>query len=504
MSWQALAGASGAVKYSNEEVERLREKCENLSTENEQLRVEKQSLLASRVALKDSVLDKEQARQALLKKLNKSEVNLKLEIKARDGISKKVNKFEYEMLNYKDECANMKEELGMLRVKVQELTYNLNQERSKRLRDIHEMDILKRRNLELEAENNTFSKDNLAAQTSLYQKLEKMETVMTHNETQKRVIASMGSEVNALNAEVAMVKEDLRRSQESKYTFEQSLSMKDRQREQLETEVYRLRKELIGFSGTHGQKQKAFELSGVPRTAMTMSTALTQGSHSQGGALQGGSFDDPFAFAGGQLETSTQLRPQPGRRLEGGSVVSAASAPFGFRSNEHRGSNNNNHGESVFFIIVCMFCSLTLLLYWYLFADSHHLPPAQRNPSQRLLTSASGEGKRHRNSPFGTTLQSPNTDVRASASTSEVMGQYVAPPLRVTDPGSNHNTMREKSKSRSGSKGASADFSHTPKSRFTGSGLGLKKGEALEFKPQGSARMIIDAVLKKQLEDMGS
>jgi hypothetical protein len=121
-----------------------------------------------------------------------------------------------------------------------------------------------------------------------------------------------------------------------------------------------------------------------------------------------------------------------------------------------------------------------------------------------LLTSASGEGKRHRNSPFGTTLQSPNKDVRASASTSEVMGQYVAPPLRVTDPGSNHNTMREKSKSRSGSKGASADFSHTPKSRFTGSGLGLKKGEALEFKPQGSARMIIDAVLKKQLEDMGS
>mmetsp|Transcript_14983 Transcript_14983/g.24799 ORF Transcript_14983/g.24799 Transcript_14983/m.24799 type:complete len:471 (-) Transcript_14983:678-2090(-) len=470
MSWQALAGAGGAVKYSNEEVERLRAKCESLEVENEQLRVEKDSLLNSRKALKENVLEKEQARQALLKKLNKSEINLKLEVKARDGISKKVNKFEYEMLNYKDECANMKEELGMLRVKVQELTYNLNQERAKRLRDIHEMDILKRRNVELEAENSVFSKDHLAAQTSLYEKLEKMDTVMTHNESQKRVIASMGSEVNALNSEVAMVKEDLRRSQEAKYSFEQSLSMKDRQREQLETEVFRLRKELIGFSGTHGQKQKAFELSGVPRTAMN--SALTLGSPG------GGSFDDPFAFAGGQLETSTQLRAntQPGRRLEG-SVVSESSAPYAYRSNESRTGTKNN-------------------------SDSFQLPPAQKASSgQHLVASSSAEGKRHRNAPFGAPLQSPNAEIRASASTSEVMGQYLAPPLRVTDPGSNHYLSKARS---SKGKSASANFSHTPKSRFTGSGLGLKKGEELEFQPQGSAKMIIDRVLQKQLEERGS
>lgn len=479
MSWQALTGAGGgAVKYSNEEVERLQAKCESLSAENEQLRVEKDSLLASRKALKDSVLEKEQARQALLKKFNKSEINLKLEVKARDGISKKVNKFEYEMLNYKDECANMKEELGMLRVKVQELTYNLNQERAKRLRDIHEMDILKRRNVELEAANSAFSKDNLAAQTSLYEKLEKMDTVITHNESQKRVIASMGSEVNALNSEVAMMKEDLRRSQEAKYGFEQSLSMKDRQREQLETEVFRLRKELIGFSGTHGQKQRAFELSGVPKTAA--SSALILGSPGGGGGpLGGGSFDDPFAFAGGQLETSTQLRAhtQPGRRLEG-SVVSEASAPYAYRSNESR-SGNKNHNN-----------------------DSFQLPPAHKGSSaHHLVASSSAEGKRHRNSPFGAPLQSPNAEIRASASTSEVMGQYLAPPLRVTDPGSNHYLSKARS---SKGKSASANFSQTPKSRFTGSGLGLKKGEELEFQPQGSAKMIIDRVLQKQLEERGS
>lgn len=330
MSWQALTGVGGAaVKYSPEEVERLRCLCESLGTENEQLRVEKESLLASRQALKDTVLEKEQARQALLKQLNKSEINLRLETKARDGISKKVNKFEYEMLNYKDECANMKEELGMLRVKVQELTYNLNQERAKRLRDIHEMDILKRRNTELEASNNVFGKDHMAAQTSLYEKLEAMDTVMTNNESQKRIISSMSNEVSALNAEVAMLKEDLRRSQEVKYQVEQSLSLKDRQREQLESEVYRLRRELIGFSGSHGQK---------PHLPCTRSSPA--GGRGLGAALE----DDPFAFAGGQLEascSSAQLRPGRHSQLEG-SVVSEAAAPYGVRNNDIRRSNNNN------------------------------------------------------------------------------------------------------------------------------------------------------------------
>lgn len=229
MSWQTLTGSGGTtIKYSTEEVERVKSLCETLEIENEQLRVDNESFVASRKVLKEQILEKEKARQALQKKLNKSEINLKLETKSREGISKKVNKFEFAMLNYRDECNNMKEELGMLRVKCAEQTHTLNQERSKRLRDIHEMDILKRRNAELEVFNSAIGNENLAAQTSLYEKLEKMDTVMNQNESLQRVVSSMGSEVNTLNSEVAMVKEDLRRCREQKYSCEKSLAAKDR------------------------------------------------------------------------------------------------------------------------------------------------------------------------------------------------------------------------------------------------------------------------------------
>lgn len=353
MSWATLTGSGGVtVKYSNEEVERVKELCESLGIENEQLRVEKDSLIASRKVLKEQVLEKEQARQALQKKLNKSEINLKLEIKAREGISKKVNKFEYDMLNYKDECANMKEELRMLRSQVQEMTYNLNQERSKRLRDIHEMDILKRKNVELEASNDVFGKDNMAVQTSLYEKLEKMDTVMLHNESQKRIISSMGTEVNTLNSEVALVKEDLRRSQEVKYQFEKSLSMKDRERALLETEVFRLRKELIGFSGTHGQRQKAFELSGLKRPPGTGLSGMDTAGMGVGMGMSG--MDDPFAFAdlgtgtagtgraggGGPATSSANTGTMGGMQgMQASSVLSSASAPYAYRSNDARNNN---------------------------------------------------------------------------------------------------------------------------------------------------------------------
>ena len=353
MSWQTLTGAGGVtVKYSNEEIERVKLQNENLQIENEQLRVERDSLTISRKTLQEQLLDKEKERQLLIKKLNKMEINLSLEKKARDGISKKVNKFEYEMLNYKDECNNMKEELSMLRIKVQELTYNLNQERAKRLRDIHEMDILKRKNLELEASNSTYGKENMAAQKSLYEKLEKMDTVMNQNESQKRIISSMSAEVNVLNAEIANVKEDLRRSKEIKYKYEKSISLKDREKEKLETEVFRLRKELITSNGVgNNYKSKTID--------MTTSRRMT------GGEVLGGlgtgtmsMMDDPFAFAGGQLETSTYGNQSSSYGYNVGkpvnkesSVISEESNPYAFRNNTLDGKRNNNMGKMV--IILC-------------------------------------------------------------------------------------------------------------------------------------------------------
>jgi hypothetical protein len=156
-----------------------------------------------------------------------------------------------------------------------------------------------------------------------------------------------------------------------------------------------------------------------------------------------------------------------------------------------------------------------------------HLPPAQsqrQSQSQNQLPpSSSSEGKRHRAAPFAAPLQAPNTHTRARASASELMGQYLSPPPRASDPSSNHflHTTREKTKTRSKSKsnhavmskaatvsgagagGGQGDFASTPKSRFTGAGLGLKKGETLDFQPQGSARQIIGRVLQQQLRDMG-
>lgn len=255
--WQELTAGSNGQKYSNDEIEKIKKTNESLHEENEQLRLHIASLTDGRQALLQKIQEQEKSKQAVQKELVKTQNNMKFEIKAREGLSKKTNMYEYEALNLRDECKNQREELGILRYRVKELEYRLNQERSKRLRDMHEADILRRRNVELESNGSYAEKDALKARQDLNDKLEKMEQVMSQNESQKRVIESMSGEILALNSEITSLKQEMRRATEGRYKLDSSLSLHLREKEGLEREVWKLRKQLV-HGGTGSALGTAF------------------------------------------------------------------------------------------------------------------------------------------------------------------------------------------------------------------------------------------------------
>ena len=435
--WNDLVNKN-SLKYSNEEIEKIKNISEILHQENEQLRLEVDSLRTGRELLLEKIKENEKVKQQIQKDLQRVSNNLKFEIKAREGMSKKTNLYEYEALTLREECQNQREELGILRYKVKDLEYRLNQERSKRLRDLHETDILRKRNIELESLGSHAEKDALLARQNLSDKLERLEVIMQQNESQKRIISSMSGEILALNGEVTSLKEDLKRALEGKYQHENTISTKTRETEHLEREVSRLRRE-VALGLNLSQRGSLASLS-IEEEDLSF-----QGFHqSQGG--------DERTF-----QTNSLLS----RR--GNDVISSTSTPF----------------------------STTLLNQKYSSTSSNSSP--QSRPTTQLSRSLNStsetfqpselQGKRFNRQPFAHfTTSSPTSSIQLN---SQYLNGQTSPTERQKE---------EKSLSHVDA------ISIGPKSRYTGSGLGLRRSEIPEFNPKGSAKSVLKKILKEQQE----
>lgn len=431
--WNDLVNKN-SLKYSNEEIERIKSVSELLHQENEKLRLEVDSLTKGRLLLLEKIQEQEKAKQTAQKELLRCQNNLKFEIKAREGMAKRTNLHEYEATTLREECRNQREELGILRYKVKDLEFRLNQERSKRLRDLHETDILRKRNIELESLGSHAEKDALQARQNLSDKLEKLEVVMHQNESQKRIISSMTGEILALNSEITSLKEDLKRALEGKYQNENTISTKTRETEQLEREVSRLRREV------------ALGLNISQRGSLTSLSIDEDGSIHQG--LNTLNSDGLF-----QTNSTVSRR--------GNDVISSTSTPFSTSLINQKYSSTPSGASPQSRPITQLSRSLN------------------SSSSSSILNPTDLQGKRFNRQPF-TNL----------SSTSPMDSQYLS-----AIPSSPNERQKEEKVLTSGDAMAVG-----PKSRYTGSGLGLRKSEVPEFNPKGSAKSVLKRILKEQQE----
>ena len=82
----------------------------------------------------------------------------------------------------------MKEKITKNTKRILELESALNDERIKRLRDIHEIELLRRKNAELDAREKIAKTSELTAQEDVLKKLQNLETVIAQNALLQQVV----------------------------------------------------------------------------------------------------------------------------------------------------------------------------------------------------------------------------------------------------------------------------------------------------------------------------
>ena len=82
----------------------------------------------------------------------------------------------------------MKEKITKNTKRILELESALNDERIKRLRDIHEIELLRRKNAELDAREKNAKNSELTAQEDVLKKLQSLQTVIAQNTLLQQVV----------------------------------------------------------------------------------------------------------------------------------------------------------------------------------------------------------------------------------------------------------------------------------------------------------------------------
>jgi hypothetical protein len=337
-----------------------------------------------------------------------------------------------------------REELALVKYHNKDLEYRLNQERSKRLCELHEMDLLKKRNLELESAGSHAEKEAMEARMSLHDKLEKLKGIMHQNESQKRIISSMSGEILTLNSEMASLKEDLKRALEGKYHHENTISSKVREVEGLEREVSKLRRDV----------------------AMGVKSSWSSHSSLLGDLLEGDGMGGSNSTSSSEYSRHGQNLPMMNSLRKSQNVISMNATPFSASYSSSSSPSPTTHPH----------------------ANPLHLSPSSSSPAlTHTFQPAELQGKRYNRGPFSVSYSSPPSSpgTRHRITSSDLL--LAQPPHRSHGSSSNPSEV----------------LSVGPKSRYTGSGLGLRKSEVPDFNPKGSAKSVLKKILKEQQEKEG-
>lgn len=217
--------------------------------------------------------------QGLSKKITSLESNMRLEKRASDGLTKKTASLDIECTLLKEKDKVFREEQIMNRRKVKEYEDTLCEDRAKRLRDMHECELLRRKNAELEGKLSVAEAGATKARRDLLDCMQRLDTALAQAENGQRTVEAQGEEMLSLNREVAAFKETVAGMGETVLRLERVAAERTAERDILEHEGSRLRTELINMATTHGERSVAY----ASRVGSSQSSRSRPGTTGTGG-----------------------------------------------------------------------------------------------------------------------------------------------------------------------------------------------------------------------------
>lgn len=257
MSFEALLDDEGG-SFSKEDVEKLRYVIKEYEVENRRLKDEWLAYKESAENVREWKNFREKERNTFMKQINTLRQNVNIEKKATDGLAKKNGALEAELTIHKEERKTLTTEMALLKHKVQDYERKLNDDRAKRLQNMHENEILRRANAQLTAQSESAGEGERKAAASLLEKVQLLDTATTRLDQQKRVISAQGDEMLDLNREITALKETMKNISENMLRTQTQMVSMNKERDEFEQESFRLRKELVKVAASNSDKSAAF------------------------------------------------------------------------------------------------------------------------------------------------------------------------------------------------------------------------------------------------------
>jgi hypothetical protein len=292
-----LGLVSDKAPKNMEEIARLNWIIQEMERMNVVLRDERDVAKTTYEGVLEFQKTRDKERNSFVKQINKLKMEVVLEKKTSFGLTQKLGALQIDLTLKKEERAQMMEEQIFNRQRVKEMEKQLNDDRSKRLRNLHENELLRTKNVQLEARCSSAEAAEQKASRELLEKLQVLDTTLELVASQKRTIEAQGAEMLELNREVTMQKEALRDVSDRCLRVERQLADRQKEKDAYEQEAFRLRREIMQLGTRSSEKASAFSsyeprsrLNSAASTARpntTMSMSASGRARTPGGVLRG-------------------------------------------------------------------------------------------------------------------------------------------------------------------------------------------------------------------------
>ncbi len=240
------------------EIERL----SHLLWHYETVNVDQKKLLEHQQKQRDGLIiriqEMEKFIKGLQKKIKSLESTLKFEKIAAEGIKKKSNTFESELFASQELTAHNAEKAQVYAQKVEDYLLQLQQERCNRLQLIHEKESYIDKYEEALSKLSKVEEDNRSLAQQNLNNLQKVETLLSQNQSASQLLTIQSDEIIRLNNEVEELRQRLSSTNKSLLKEENNHSVYLRQMDILHQEISFLRKQLIMHNIPYNQSVGAY------------------------------------------------------------------------------------------------------------------------------------------------------------------------------------------------------------------------------------------------------
>ena len=222
---------------------------------------------------------------------------------AAEGIKKKFNLAEIEVRELKFANDQLNNERTEHVAKISLLEEDLNNNRSEKLKIMHENSNLRKQNADLLSRETSAEQDAVFARGDLLEKLEMVDDLLHANENYKRTIEAQSADMLVSSHKLFDLNNRLTETRKHVVHLEAMTAEYNHTIDILQHEISRLRKELMDVStGVSGQSSAVLSRTGAANRSNSISTAIVKSSHS---------------FDGDEGAYLLSRRPRRTRRVEG-------------------------------------------------------------------------------------------------------------------------------------------------------------------------------------------